>query len=77
MKDWEIIADQLSRAGWTWGYVSAFSDGRKTYVVDAHRDDGNRFIVRSDKLSIAFQELQNTLRELPRKLDLAGHGQVI
>ena len=23
MKDWEIIADNLSKAGWNWGYVSA------------------------------------------------------
>ena len=54
---------KLSAAGWTWGYVSAFDDGGKIYVVDAHRGDGNRFIMRSDKLSTAFQELQNTLRD--------------
>ena len=23
MKYWEIIADNLSKAGWSWGYVSA------------------------------------------------------
>ena len=23
MKNWEIIADNLSKAGWSWGYVSA------------------------------------------------------
>ena len=23
VKDWEIIADNLSTAGWSWGYVSA------------------------------------------------------
>jgi hypothetical protein len=23
MKDWEIIADNLSKAGWSWGCVSA------------------------------------------------------
>ena len=50
MKYWEIIADRLSRAAWTWGYVSTFDAGRKIYVVDAHRGDGTRFIVRSDEL---------------------------
>jgi hypothetical protein len=29
MKYWEIIADNLSKAGWSWGCVSAIdSDGR-------------------------------------------------
>jgi hypothetical protein len=26
MKYWEIIADNLSKAGWSWGYVSAIPD---------------------------------------------------
>jgi hypothetical protein len=25
MKYWEVIADKLSAAGWTWGYCSAFT----------------------------------------------------
>jgi hypothetical protein len=29
MKYWEIIADNLSKAGWSWGYVAALdSQGR-------------------------------------------------
>jgi hypothetical protein len=48
MKYWEIIADNLSKAGWSWGCVSAVDrDGRTIFVADAHRDDGKRFIVRA------------------------------
>jgi hypothetical protein len=43
MKYWEIIADNLSKAGWSWGCVSAVdSSGRTIFVADAHRDDGKR-----------------------------------
>jgi hypothetical protein len=38
VKYWEIIADNLSKAGWSWGCVSAIdSNGRKIFVADAHR----------------------------------------
>jgi hypothetical protein len=52
MKYWEIIADNLSKAGWSWGCVSTInSKGRTIWIADAHRDDGRRFIVRaSEKL---------------------------
>ena len=44
---WEIIADNLSKAGWSWGCVSAIdSDGQTIWIVDAHRDDGKRFVAR-------------------------------
>jgi hypothetical protein len=34
----EIIADNLSKAGWSWGCVSAIdSNGRTIFVADAHR----------------------------------------
>ncbi len=37
MKYWEIIADNLSKAGWSWGCVSAIdSNGRTIFVADAH-----------------------------------------
>jgi len=55
MKYWEIIADNLSKAGWTWGCVSALDlEGRTISVADAHRDDGNRFVVRADEKLTAF-----------------------
>ena len=48
MKYWEIIADKLSKAGWSWGCVSAIdSNGRTIWIADAHRDDGKRFVVRA------------------------------
>jgi len=46
VKYWEIIADNLSKAGWSWGCVSAIdSSGRTIWIADAHRDDGKRFVV--------------------------------
>jgi hypothetical protein len=41
MKHWEIIADNLSKAGWSWSCVSAIdSHGRTIWIADAHRADG-------------------------------------
>ena len=34
------------------------SNGRTIWIVDAHRDDGKRFIVRADELLTAFVELE-------------------
>jgi hypothetical protein len=31
MKYWEIIADNLSKAGWSWGHVSAVNSNGRTY----------------------------------------------
>jgi hypothetical protein len=48
MKYWEIIADNLKKAGWSWGCVSAIdSNGRTIWIASAHRD-GKRFIARAD-----------------------------
>jgi hypothetical protein len=49
------IADNLSKAGWSWGYVSAIdSNGRTIWIVDAHRSDGERLVVRADEKLTAF-----------------------
>lgn len=66
MKYWETIAYEISRAGWRWGYVSAFQDGRKIYVVGAYRSDDERFIVRSDELLTAVLELERQICRFPR-----------
>jgi len=51
-------ADNLSKAGWSWGCISAIdSNGRTIFVVDAHRGDGKRFISRADDKLTAFLEL--------------------
>jgi hypothetical protein len=60
---WEIIADNLSKAGWSWGCVSAIDcNGRTIWIVDAHRDDGRRFVVHADEMLSAFVELEVAVR---------------
>jgi len=54
----EITADNLSKAGWTWGSVSTVKSKGQRSFADAHRDDGRRFIVRDDELLSAFVELE-------------------
>jgi hypothetical protein len=50
VKYWEIIADNLSKAGWSWGCVAALDwNGRTIWIADAHRGDGKRFVVRADE----------------------------
>jgi hypothetical protein len=59
LKYWEIIANNLSKAGWSWGCVSAIdSNGRTIWIADAHRGDGKRFVVRADEKLTAFLELE-------------------
>ncbi len=59
VKYWEIIADNLSKAGWSLGYVSAVdSEGRTIWIADAHQDDGKRYVVRADEKLSAFVELE-------------------
>jgi len=59
MKYWEIIADNLSKAGWSWGCISAVDSNRQTiWIVDAHRDDGKRFVMRADEKLTAFLEME-------------------
>ncbi|HVH91728.1 MAG TPA: hypothetical protein VM783_10115, partial [Candidatus Acidoferrum sp.] len=62
MKNWEVIADNLNKAGWTWGYVSAAdASGRTIWIADAHRDNGKRFVVRADEKLTAFLELESAI----------------
>jgi hypothetical protein len=64
MKYWEIIADNLSKAGWSWGCVATVdANGRTTFVADAHRDDNQRFVVHADEKLTAFLELERVTRE--------------
>jgi hypothetical protein len=52
------MADNLSKAGWSWGCVSAVdSRGRTIFIADAHRDDGKRFIVRAEEKLTAFAQV--------------------
>ena len=38
--------------------VSLDLEGRTIWIVDAHRDDGRRFIVHADEILSAFVELE-------------------
>jgi hypothetical protein len=61
----EIIADNLSKAGWSWGCVSAVdSNGQTIWIADAHRGEGKRFIVRADDKLTAFLELERAVDAL-------------
>ena len=63
MKYWELIADNLSKAGWSWGCVSAVDyNGRTIWIADAHRDNGKCFIVHADEKLTAFLELEAAIR---------------
>src|SRR4029453_7043910 len=58
-----IIADNLSKAGGSWGCVSAVdSHGRTIFVADAYRDDGKRFVVHADEKLMAVMELESATR---------------
>ena len=44
--------------------------GRTIWIVDAHRDDGKRFVVHADEKLTAFVELESVVRacgKLPRQ----------
>jgi hypothetical protein len=70
MKYWEIIADNLSKAGWSYGCVSAVDfNGRTIFVADAHRDGNQRFVVRADERLTAFVELESVIRARENCLD--------
>ena len=59
----EIIADNLSKAGWSCGCVSTVdSNGQIIFVADAHRDDGKRLVVRADEKLTAFVGLESAIR---------------
>ena len=54
VKYWETIADNLHKAGRSYGYVSAIdSEGRTIWIVDAH-GYAERFIVHSHEKQTAF-----------------------
>ena len=69
-----IVADNIKKAGWSLGWVSAIdSQGQTIWIVDAHRD-GNHFIVHADEKLSAFVELERQvltvtfyLESIPRR----------
>jgi hypothetical protein len=78
MKYREIIADNLSKAGWSWGCASAVdSHGRTIFVADAHCDNGQRFIVSADEKLTAFLELERVTHESGRVPELGPLGGIM
>jgi hypothetical protein len=70
VKYWEIIADNLSKAGWSWDCVSAIdSNGPTIWIADAHRDDRKRFVVRADEKLTALVELESRILVASGKLE--------
>jgi len=62
VKDWEVIADDLSKSDFSLGWVSAIDlEGRTIWIVDAYRD-GERFVTRRDEKLTAFHELDSAVR---------------
>jgi hypothetical protein len=63
VKYWEIIADNLSKAGFSLSWVSAIDcNGRTIRIVDAH-GHGKRFIVRAEEIRTAFVKLQRAIHD--------------
>jgi len=56
------------------GCVSAIdSNGRTIWIADAHRGDGNRFVVHADEKLTAFVELESAIRSCD-ELPLSRHS---
>jgi hypothetical protein len=59
-----IDENRAAPTGWSLGYVSTVdSAGRTIWIVDAHRDDEKRFVVRADENLTAFLLLETELRK--------------
>ena len=69
-----ILRLQSSQAGFTrpvgvWtGSQLWILKGRTIWIVDAHRDDGRRFIVRADEMLTAFVQLQRAIHKFTLSL---------
>jgi hypothetical protein len=62
MKDCEVIADRLSKAGWRSGCISSTDHkGRQFWVVAAERENAERFVVHADEKLTAFVELESAV----------------
>ena len=58
----KIIANNLKKADWSWGCAATVDyEGRTIWSVDAHRDDGQRFVVLADEKLTAFEELESAI----------------
>jgi hypothetical protein len=52
----------LSKAGWSWGCISAIdSTGQTIWIADAHRGNGKRFVAHAEEKLTAFLELESAV----------------
>jgi len=59
----EIIADNLSKAGWSWTCAQPWIPMvEQSSLLTRTRDDGKRFVVRADEELAAFVELQSAIQ---------------
>jgi hypothetical protein len=57
------MANNLGKAGWSWGCVSAVdSNGRTIWIADAHRDNGKRLVGRAGEKLTACRELESVIQ---------------
>jgi len=76
VKSWKVIADNLSKAGWSWGCISTVdSKARTIWIADAHRDDGKCFIVHADEKLSAFAELERQVLTVTCYLESIRSGE--
>jgi len=63
MKYWEYRRQQSQQSRLELGGCVATVDsrGQTIFVADAHRDDGKRFVVRTDEKLTAFVELESAI----------------
>jgi hypothetical protein len=62
VKYWEIIADNLKKAGFSFGWRLALDyEERTIWIADEHRD-GRPHLVRADEKLSAFLELEAAIR---------------
>jgi hypothetical protein len=74
MKAWEVVADNLKKAGLSSGWCQlSILKGRTIWIVDAHRGDGKRFIVRADEKLSAFVELERQVLTVTFYLESISH----
>jgi hypothetical protein len=61
-KYWEIIADNLSKAGWIWGCVSAIdSTGQRSGLQTHIANNGKGFVAHAEEKLTAFLELESAI----------------
>ena len=65
LKYWEIVADKLSAAGWSWGYCSAVTRDGWRWIVDAHREGRRCGSAESQEVRFVLDHRYNFIHSNP------------